>query len=680
MAQNGTPQGGFYRELRRRHVVRTTVAYAAVVFGALQLAEILFPAFTADSEALIRLLTVGAVLLFPVVVMVAWVYEITPMGIRSMARMDAEAGIDGHHVGLAPRLAFLAVTLAAVGGAAAWWWSGAESVPGSLSFRGASVFQGAQTTDASGPIGSLAVLPLEDLSPQDGQEYFAPGMHEAVISELSQLGTLRVISRTSVVQYAPGGRSIPQIGRDLGVDAIVEGSVLRAEGRVRITVQLIHAASDTHLWAQSYERDLQDVITLQREVAQAIAAEIQRRLDEREGPEGGEEPRRLAGADPVAGSAGAAETGSGSAGGEEREAGPTVAGAAPASKSVERGVLEVPGSADGGEARREIRVVPLPAPPEVQEAAMRGRVSLLEGSREGAEKALVFFREALSGDSAFAPALAGLAGAYLAQGFEGPTPDLARLDSALSVARKAVAADPRSPEAQEVLRTTQEALQAIQGSELEFVHVTAPATSLGQFVQEGLASLEVHQGEPGDVRLRVRAFLRLMAGGRLHEAAGMGRDLLDDGVDDLVLWEGMEHVLRLEDDVQGMVELRSRRREVRGAEPGPSVRELLRALDQDGVSAYWRWKAREHEAREAAGAEVFWTSVATTRMALGDSELALDALERAAAEREPLLAALRHDPVWDPVRSDPRYQEVLRTLRTEGPAPGFPSDPRRRAP
>ena len=99
-------------------------------------------------------------------------------------------------------------------------------------------------------------------------------MHEAITSQLSQLDFLRVLSRTSAEQYDKTGKSVPQIGQDLGVDALVEGSVLRAEGKVRITVQLIEAATDRHLWAADYERDLVDIIALQREVAQAIAHEI----------------------------------------------------------------------------------------------------------------------------------------------------------------------------------------------------------------------------------------------------------------------------------------------------------------------------------------------------------------------------------------------------------------------
>jgi len=127
-------------------------------------------------------------------------------------------------------------------------------------------------------IQSLAVLPLENLSRDPGQEYFVDGMTEALITDLAKIGALRVISRTSAMRYKDSGKPLPEIGRELGVDAIVEGSVLRAGDQVRITAQLIHASSDSHLWAESYARDFKDVLSLQSEVAQAIAREVKARV------------------------------------------------------------------------------------------------------------------------------------------------------------------------------------------------------------------------------------------------------------------------------------------------------------------------------------------------------------------------------------------------------------------
>jgi len=127
-------------------------------------------------------------------------------------------------------------------------------------------------------IRSLAVLPLENLSRDPEQEFFADGMTDELIARLASLEGVRVISRTSTMRYKGTTKGIPQIGRELGVDAVIEGSALRADGRVRITAQLIRAAQERHLWAKSYERDLRDVLALQAEVAQAIAGEIRAAL------------------------------------------------------------------------------------------------------------------------------------------------------------------------------------------------------------------------------------------------------------------------------------------------------------------------------------------------------------------------------------------------------------------
>ena len=127
---------------------------------------------------------------------------------------------------------------------------------------------------ASGKIESLAVLPLENMSHDSAQDFFADGMTEELTADLAQIGALRVISRTSVMQYKGTRKLMPEIGRELNVDALIEGSVRRAGERVRITAQLIQASNDKHLWAKSYEGDLGDVLTLQSQVAGEIASEI----------------------------------------------------------------------------------------------------------------------------------------------------------------------------------------------------------------------------------------------------------------------------------------------------------------------------------------------------------------------------------------------------------------------
>ena len=134
------------------------------------------------------------------------------------------------------------------------------------------------STSAAPQIRSLAVLPLQNLSADPAQEYFSDGMTDALITELAQIGSLKVISRTSVMAYKRTNKSLPEIARELNVDGIVEGTVQRSGDRVRITAQLIQAPSDRHLWANSYERDMRDVFALEQEVTADIAHHVQAHL------------------------------------------------------------------------------------------------------------------------------------------------------------------------------------------------------------------------------------------------------------------------------------------------------------------------------------------------------------------------------------------------------------------
>jgi TolB-like protein/DNA-binding winged helix-turn-helix (wHTH) protein/Flp pilus assembly protein TadD len=133
-------------------------------------------------------------------------------------------------------------------------------------------------TDASTPLHSIAVLPLDNLSGDSSQEYFVDGMTDELITDLAKVSALRVVSRTSVMRYKGSKKSLPEIAQELHVDGIVEGSVTRSGSRVRITAQLIRALSDQHIWAESYDRDLGDVLKLQNEVAQAITQQVRAQL------------------------------------------------------------------------------------------------------------------------------------------------------------------------------------------------------------------------------------------------------------------------------------------------------------------------------------------------------------------------------------------------------------------
>jgi TolB-like protein len=192
-------------------------------------------------------------------------------GLPVTARKDRLSYRTGRLVRRNKAVAITAVTMAAI----------AALVSGVVSRRARAPVRGAAAAPA-GAITSLAVLPLVNLSRDPEQEFFADGMTDALITDLSRIGSLRVVSRTSVMRYKDAKKPLPEIARELRVDGVVEGSVLRSGDRVRITAQLIRVADDRHLWAETYERDLRDVLALQGDVAHAIAGEIKGRLTTQE--------------------------------------------------------------------------------------------------------------------------------------------------------------------------------------------------------------------------------------------------------------------------------------------------------------------------------------------------------------------------------------------------------------
>jgi serine/threonine protein kinase/tetratricopeptide (TPR) repeat protein len=228
-----------------------------------------------------------------------------------------------------------------------------------------------------GTIRSLAVLPLANLSADPSQQYLVDGMTEELTSEISQLHSLRVISRTSTMQYRDTHKKAPQIAKELHADGLIEGSILRVNDRVRVTAQLIHGPSDTNVWSKSYERDFRDVIALQHEIASDIAREVRISL-------GPQEQVHLASA-------------------------------------------------------REVV-------PEVHEAYLRGRFHLQNGSKASIYRALDYFQQAIEKDVEYAPAYAGVAAAYTAMRSIYAAPSEV-MPKAKAAALKAVALDETLPEA-----------------------------------------------------------------------------------------------------------------------------------------------------------------------------------------------------------------------------------------
>src|SRR6266403_2657122 len=242
---------GFFEEVKRRKVYRVAVAYVSAAGGIIQLASAAFPAWELPNWSL-RLVIVLMLIGFPIALILAWAFDITSQGVKATPTTVAP----GSH---RRRNIIMLVATGIIISAAAGFF---------LLPRAA-----AHKIDKS-----IAVLPFENLSDEKENAYFADGIQDDILTNLSKIGDLKVISRTSVMSYRGHAPNVRDIGKALGVATILEGSVRRSGNRVRVNVQLIDATTDEHLWANDYDRDLTDVFAIQTDLAQKIAGELQAKL------------------------------------------------------------------------------------------------------------------------------------------------------------------------------------------------------------------------------------------------------------------------------------------------------------------------------------------------------------------------------------------------------------------
>jgi TolB-like protein/Tfp pilus assembly protein PilF len=242
---------GFFEEVKRRKVYRVAAAYIIAAGGVIQLASAAFPAWELPNWAL-RLVITLLLLGFPIALMLAWAYDITPQGVRA----TPSPGVPGSH--RRRNIIMLVATGVIISAAAGFFLLPRVS---------------AHKVDKS-----IAVLPFENLSDDKENAYFADGIQDDVLTNLSKIGDLKVISRTSVMPYRGKTSNLREIGKALGVGTILEGSVRRIGNRVRVNAQLINAENDEHLWAEDYDRELTDVFAIQTDLAQKIANELRAKL------------------------------------------------------------------------------------------------------------------------------------------------------------------------------------------------------------------------------------------------------------------------------------------------------------------------------------------------------------------------------------------------------------------
>jgi TolB-like protein/DNA-binding winged helix-turn-helix (wHTH) protein/Flp pilus assembly protein TadD len=453
-------------------------------------------------------------------------------------------------------------------------------------------------------IRSIAVLPLANLSADPNQQYIVDGMTEELTSEISQLHSLRVISRTSTMQYRDTNKKAPLIAKELHADGLIAGSILQVNDRVRVTVQLIHGPTDAQVWSKSYERDLRDVIAMQRGIASDIAREVQISL-------GPQEQAHLARA-------------------------------------------------------REVM-------PEVHEAYLRGRFHLQNGSRVSIDRALDYFRQAIQKDVEYAPAYAGVADAYTAMRSIYAAPAEV-MPKAKAAALKAVALDETLPEAHVSLGGV---LMFYDfdwpGAEREFQRALDIKPSYAEAHDYYAMFLVANRRFQAAVDHILRArHLDPVSGLIAADAAWvfyLKRDydqLLEQAKAAVELapnyWLGHLQLGLAYEKKGDFIRALQEFEEARRMDNNSAVLEMLAGTYAAAGRPAEARKITEEMVKLSAKRYVCAYEVATTYAGLRDRESAFLWLRKSLDERADCSPWIAADPKLDSLRSDPRFQDLLRRL------------------
>src|SRR5262249_37014142 len=264
----------FLSELKRRNVYKVAAAYIVVSWLLIQAASILFPTFDAPAWAM-KVLVALLVLCFPVALVLSWAFEITPEGIKLESEIDPKKSITRKTgrkiVGLTIAVAIVAAGLLVFQMVGRDRWA-----------RLSENAEGGRPPAAAGslpiPAKSIAVLPFDNLSRDPDNAYFCEGVQDEILTRLAKVADLKVISRTSTQHFKSAPDNLTQIAKQLGVAHILEGSVQKAGDQVRVNVQLVNGLNDAHLWADTYDRKLNDIFAVESEIAKAIADMLQAKL------------------------------------------------------------------------------------------------------------------------------------------------------------------------------------------------------------------------------------------------------------------------------------------------------------------------------------------------------------------------------------------------------------------
>jgi TolB-like protein/tetratricopeptide (TPR) repeat protein len=552
----------FIVELKRRHVFRIAAVYAAGAFVVIQAADLLLRGLGIPDWAF-SLIVVLTILGAPIALILAWTYDLTPHGVIRTADSPAAAEPDGE-----PE---------------------------------------ARGEPPAPPANSLAVLPFTNLSESKENEYFSDGMTEELIASLARIRGLKVVSRTSVMQYKQTSKSMPVIARELGVANILEGSIRRYGDRVRVTAQLIDAAADDHLWVETYDRTLDDVCGIQCELARNITRSLEVKLSPRES--------RL---------------------------------------------LEEPPTES----------------PEAYDLYLRGRFLWNGRTEQGLRQSTAYLERALAADPGFALAAAGLADAWLTIGLYSLEPPREAMERARGAAERALALDGSLAEAlaaRGCVRSVYDWDWA--GAEADFrraaelnpryaiahqwyaMNLLGP---LGRFGEAAQALERAGELEPFSIALQTSRAMLLHFQRRHDEAIAAYRTLLEVhpefGPGHAFLAQALAMCGRHDDAAAAS-------REALGLTGGgaEATATLAYALAAAGRRAEAVTLLDELLER-ARQRFVSPTLVAQVYIGLRDAPRALHWLRRAHEMRAADLVWLKVRPVFDPLREEPEYQDLLREM------------------
>jgi TolB-like protein/Tfp pilus assembly protein PilF len=275
----------FFEELKRRNVIRVGIAYTVVAWLVMQFADVVLNNITAPGwvfQVIMLLLAIG----FPVVLVFAWAFEMTPDGLKKEKNIDRSESIASQTGRKLDRSIIVILVLAL----AYFIYDKLDGEAPAKTSESAGAVSISQSKDEDGTRArsdsdkSVAVLPFAFRSSNEEDQFFAEGMHDDLLTQLAKIGSLKVISRTSVLEYKDTIKKIPQIAAELGVSTIVEGGVQRSGSRIRFNAQLIDAKTDEHLWAETYNRELtaENLFDIQAEIARSIAQALQATLSPEE--------------------------------------------------------------------------------------------------------------------------------------------------------------------------------------------------------------------------------------------------------------------------------------------------------------------------------------------------------------------------------------------------------------